>query len=287
MRKILIQFDTDPFYSSFDAIAAHDAGADVVMSYSGVTPETVRDIVYGAIFTRGGDQLKNTAIFVGGRDVPSGGKILDVCRKTFFGNFRVSVLLDSNGCNTTAASAVAKITRAVDVRGRKVVVVGGAGPVGMRACGLLAAEGADVYVTSIRDDWLSAAVEQVAQRFGKRITPLLVPNEDVRAYREVLDGAVMAFGCGPAGVRLLPKAAWQDSPTLRVVADLNAVPPSGVEGVEMGDDGAQREGKLSFGPIGIGNFKMKVHRACVAGLFEARDRVLEAEAVYGIARETA
>lgn len=285
MRRVLIQVDTDPHYSSFDAIAALDAGADVVLSYGGVTPDSVREIVYGAIFTRGGEDLRNTAIWIGGRDVALGERVLATVQKTFFGGFRVSAILDCNGCNTTAAAAVAKVTRATSVRGEKVVVVGGAGPVGQRVAALFAREGADVTITTIRQDWLDAALEHVRERFGVTVRGRLVPNEDVPAWREALEGAKVAFGAAAAGVRLLPLAAWQDNPTLEVVADLNAAPPSGIEGIELGDDGALRHGKRCFGPIGIGNFKMKVHRAAVAALFERKDQVLEAEAVYAIARE--
>lgn len=285
MRTVLLQVDTDPRCSAFDAIAALDSGAEVLLPYSGVTAETVRSIVEGAIFTRGGDDLKRTAIWIGGYDVAVGEQILAVVRKTFFAGFRVSVMLDSNGCNTTAAAAVAKLTRLVDVRGKKVVVVGGAGPVGQRVCGLFGQEGAEVTVTSIRTEWLNEAVQRVHDRFGVRITPVLVMNEDTMGYARLLENAVAAFGAGPAGIRLLPLAAWKDNPTLEVIADLNLSPPSGVEGIEVPDDGAERYGKRCFGPVGLGNFKMKVHRACVAALFEAKDQVLEAEAVYRIARE--
>lgn len=284
MRNVLIQLDTDPFYSSFDAIAALDAGADVLLPYAGVTPEAVREIVAGAIFTRGGQDLRHTAIFIGGYDVSQGEAILETIRKSFFGGFRVSVLLDSRGCNTTAAAAVARITRAVDVRGRKVVVVGGTGPVGQRVAGLFGQQGAQVYITSIRQDWLDAAVAAIRRRFAVEATPLLVQNDDAEAYRQALAGATVAFGAGPAGVRMLPLAAWSNVPELQVVADLNATQPQGVEGLEMGDDGVERYGKRCFGPIGLGNFKMKVHRAAIAALFERKDRVLDAEELFTLAQ---
>ncbi len=104
--KILIQLDTDPQPSVFDAVVAVDAGADHLFRHGGVTPANVRDLVYGALFTRGPADLHATAIFIGGSNVSAGEAILDTVKKTFFGPFRVSVLFDANGANTTAAAAV-------------------------------------------------------------------------------------------------------------------------------------------------------------------------------------
>src|SRR6266545_3365142 len=107
-RKILIQLDSDPQPSVFDRVVAIDAGADEVFSYGGVKPEQVRDLVHGAIFTRGPKDLKRTAIFIGGSDVSAGERLLQEVGKHMIPQFglRVSVLLDANGCNTTAAAAV-------------------------------------------------------------------------------------------------------------------------------------------------------------------------------------
>ena len=113
MKKLLLQLDSDEHASVFDTIAAYDAGVDQVLQYGGVMPDDVRDLVYGAIFTRGPEDLKNSAVFIGGSDVATGEKMLKVARKSFIGPLQVSVMLDANGCNTTAAAAVAKILSAV------------------------------------------------------------------------------------------------------------------------------------------------------------------------------
>ena len=141
MQKILIQFDSDRVAAVFDAVTAYDAGIDVLLQYGGIEPGEVRDLVYGAMFTRGPADLKNTAVFIGGIDVAKGEAILREAVGSFFDPLRVSVMLDSNGCNTTAAAAVVKVISTVPVNGQKVVVLAGTGPVGQRAAGLLAAEG--------------------------------------------------------------------------------------------------------------------------------------------------
>src|ERR1700735_3558206 len=104
--KILIQLDTDSQASVFDGVVAIDAGVEHLFRHGGVTPENVRDLVYGALFTRGPSDLSATAIFIGGANVAAGEAVLDKVKKTFFGPFKVSVLFDANGANTTAAAAV-------------------------------------------------------------------------------------------------------------------------------------------------------------------------------------
>src|SRR5213082_610864 len=138
MRKLLLQLDSSRLPSVFDRVVAYDGGADEVMSYGGVVEAEVRDLIHGCIFTRGPKDLKNTAAFIGGSDMSAGEKLLAAAQKAFFGPFRISLMLDSNGSNTTAVAAVAKIQQTVDVRGKHVVVTAGTGPVGMRAAGLLA-----------------------------------------------------------------------------------------------------------------------------------------------------
>jgi hypothetical protein len=235
------------------------------------------------MFTRGGEGLKSTAIFVGGRDVDAGEQVLAAVRKAFFGPFKVSVMLDSNGCNTTAAAAVAQIVNAVPVRDHRVVVTG-TGPVGTRVAGLLAQEGARVLMTTIREEWLAAGIARVAERFGVTVEGRVVANEDVTAWRKTLEDAVVLFGASAQGVCVVPAAGYSDSPTLRLIADVNLVPPAGIEGVEPGDALNEKCGRLFLGPIGIGNFKMKVHRAAVRALFETNKQVMDAEAVYAVAR---
>ena len=166
MRKLLLHLDSSAHPSAFDRIVALDAGADEVLSYGAVTEDAVRDLVHGAIFTRGPKDLHNTAIFIGGTDMAAGERLLAAVKKAVFGPMRVSVLLDSNGSNTTAVAAVAKLQQAAgDVRGKRAVVTAGTGPVGIRAAGLLAKAGADVVITS-RKPMDPATLDGVRQRFG-------------------------------------------------------------------------------------------------------------------------
>src|SRR5437763_6973800 len=103
--SILIQLDVDPQPSVFDGVVAIDAGVAHLFRHGGVKPEAVRDLVYGALFTRGGADLKRSAVFVGGSDARAAEAVMKAVQQTFFGPFRVSVLFDANGSNTTAAAA--------------------------------------------------------------------------------------------------------------------------------------------------------------------------------------
>jgi hypothetical protein len=285
VKKVLLQLDTDQHPSPFDAIVAHDAGVDVLLSHGGVTPEAVRDLVQGAFFTRApGDA--SIAVWVGGSDVGAGEEILDKVQATYFGPFRLSAMLDSDGCNTTAATAIAMIAKARDLSGRRAVIVG-VGPVGLRSATLLAQEGCEVLATTIPADVLGTDSYRrprglaVAERLG-----IDAREPADRAEMEaVLEGANIVVAAGPAGVQVLSKKAWSANPTIELLVDYNAAEPLGIEGVEAGDDLVEREGKLVLGALGVGGQKMKTHKACVRRLFERNDLVLNADGVYAVAQE--
>ncbi len=284
-RKILIQLDSDPQPSVFDRVVAIDAGVDELFSYGGVKPEQVQGLVHGAIFTRGPSDLKRTAFFVGGSDVAAGERLLAEVRKHMLPNFglRVSVLLDANGANTTAAAAVHAASRHLDLRGVPAVVLAGTGPVGQRVALLLARQGADVRVASRQHSKASVVCDAIrAKVVGARLEPVgTAKPEELQA---ALSGRALVFAAGAAGVVLLPKAVRAACPDLKVAVDLNAVPPLGIEGVEVSDKGKERDGLISYGALGVGGTKMKIHRAAVARLFESNDLVLDAEEIYTLAQ---
>lgn len=283
MRKLLVQLDGDRLPSAFDRIVAYDAGADEVLSYGAVAEADVQGLVHGAIFTRGPKDLKNTALFVGGSSVAVAERLMDAARHTFFDPFRVSVMLDPNGSNTTAAAAVVKLVRAFggDVRGCRAAVLAGTGPVGTRAAGLLLRLGAQVRITSRDAIHGAAAAKLLAERFKGTVESITVRNSS--DAQPVLQWAQLLLAAGPTGVRLVPRPLWAGQSALRAVADVNAVPPLGIEGVEATDDGTVREGIPAFGALGIGGLKMKAHKAAVARLFERNDLVLDAEQIYDLA----
>lgn len=282
MDNVLLQLDVDPNASSFDRIVAHDAGADHVLSYGGIGEGDVEELVHGAMFTRGPRDLHHTAVFVGGSDVERAEAVFDRVLDVFFEPLTVSVLLDPNGTNTTAAAALVKVMGALgSVEGKKAVVLAGTGAVGNRVCGILAESGAEVVLTGRNVSRAEEEAEAIRDRYAGSVRG--VPAPDPEDAGEVLEDAEILLATGPEGMQLATESAWAGAPSLEVAGDVNAVPPYGLEGIDREDDGKERHGVICFGAIGIGDFKMELHHAAVARLFETNDLVLDAEAVYELA----
>jgi hypothetical protein len=283
MKKLLFLLDTDPYPSVFDTVVAYDGGADRVAGYAGVTPENVGPLVDGTIFTRGSKDKQNTAIFVGGGDMTKGEALFAAVKKKFFGPFRVSAMLDSNGSNTTAAAGVALLQKAGKLKGKKAVVLAGTGPVGMRAASFFGQEGADVTITSRQQARADNAAKAIESRFGVTVTPVEALDDAARA--KAVEDAQVVFAAGAIGVQLLKAADWQNNAKIEMLADVNAQPPLGIEGVEATDKAKDRSDKIVFGALGIGGLKLKLHRGCIGKLFDSSDGVLDAEEIYALAKE--
>jgi hypothetical protein len=282
MKKLLYQFDTDERPAVFDNVVAYDGGADHVTAYGGIDELNVGGLVEGAIFTRGANDKKNTAIFIGGGSLPKGESVLAAVRAKFFAKFRVSIMFDSNGSNTTAAAAVAWLAHGRSLAGKRAVVLGGTGPVGQRAALLLTREGAEVSITGRKREVVQAACDAIQARFGATVQAVEAPSLPARAA--AIEGAHIVLATGAAGVVLLDAASWQNSASLELLADANASPPAGIEGVGMSDRGLESHGKILFGSLGFGALKLRLHRECIARLFERNDLVLDAEEIYSIAK---
>jgi len=281
MKKLLLHLDTDPIPSAFDQAVAYDSNVDNIISYGGITRDNVTPHVHGMIFTRGGKNLKNSAIFIGGSNVPASELVGNAVKKAFFGPVSVSVMLDPNGSNTTAAAIVRKVMTDYDVTGKKVVIIG-SGPVGQRAALFLLKEGASEVVITSRDITRSKAiVHQMKDAYGIEVTPGEGRSDE--SVAALMKDAHVAIAAGPAGVCVIPETAWLNSDNLEVIADVNAVPPQGVEGLEVMDNGTEKSGIRFYGAIAIGNFKMKVHRGAIESLFESNDQFLDEITIYDIA----
>jgi methylenetetrahydrofolate/methylenetetrahydromethanopterin dehydrogenase (NADP+) len=287
VKKVLLQLDTDEHPSPFDAIVAYDADVDVLLSHSGVQPEAARALAQDAFFTRGVDDLNTMAVWVGGKDVAAGEEVFAQVQKAFFGPFRVSVMLDSNGCNTTAATTIARIAKARSLAGSRAVVIG-LGAVGLRSAVLLQSEGCEVTLAAVPPDLFGDDRPYHRPRglaVAQRLDLDVREPADRGELETLLDGAQVVLSAGPAGVPVLRRDFWAQHPTIELLADYNAAEPLGIEDTEATDDMAEYDGKLVLGALAIGGPKMKVHKTCVRRLFESNDQVLDTDAVYAIARE--
>ena len=286
MKKILIQLDGDAQASVFDGVVAVDSDVDHLFRHHGVLPDQVRELVYGAIFTRGGDDLRHTAIFVGGSDVTLGERLLEAVTSSFFGPMRVSVLFDANGANTTAAAAVIAAERHLSLDGCHALVLGATGPVGRRSARLLATAGATVRIASRSLERAQSVVRELAEQASvsvDQLSTVQAANADETA--QALKGVQVVIAAGAPGVQLLSEQQCKNSSDLSVAIDLNAVPPLGIEGCQVTDKAMERNGVVYYGAIGVGGTKMKIHRSAIRKLFTANDLMLDAEEVFQLGRE--
>jgi len=285
MKKILIQLDTDQHPSAFDAIAAYDADVDVVLGFGAITADNLADIVQGAIFPRGPDGLANTAFWVGGSKVRDGEAVFAAAQKLFFKPFNPSIMLDSDGSNTTAAAAVGLVRGAVTLKGSRAAVIG-VGPVGLRTAELLRREGADVEMLTFPPDVMEGSHRRasgipVAQEAGFEVVEPGSSDE----LDGALAGRAAVFAAGPAGVQILRRSGWAGVEGIKVVVDYSAAEPVGVEGVDRGDSLEEEDGVKKLGALAVGGPKMKLQKRCVQRMFESKGTVMDLEGVYEVALE--
>lgn len=282
--KILMQFDTGEQASSFDAVVAIDAGVDHLLQYGGMQVTMVRGLVHGGMFTRGGDDLASTAIFVGGDDVEDAEAIFRAAQGAFFGPIRLSIMLDANGCNTTASAAVVAAGRHTDLSNSNAMVLGGTGPVGRRVAALLAGEGANVTLTSRSLERAQKVCDRIVEAdCSTGSLTAAAPRHD-KELAEMLGDVDCIIASGAAGIQLIEQPTVESAASLKVAIDLNAVPPAGIGGIEMTDKAKPIGNGVGYGAIGVGGLKMKTHKAAVASLFESNDKVLDAKEIYAIAK---
>jgi hypothetical protein len=282
-KKILIQLDPDRYPSSFDAVVAVDSGADHLFSYGNVEPTAVRGLVHGAIFTRGVKDLASTAIFIGGSDITQGEHLLsEVCR-TFFGPMRVSVMMDANGCNTTSAAAVLCAMKHKLLKDAHAVVLAGTGPVGLRIARLLASGGAHVRLASRTLEKAKSAADNIAkQTSSNKVTPVAAGNAE--QTKAALAGANLIFAAGAAGVELASESVLQTAEKGAIAIDLNATPPLGLARVDVMDAAKDRGNLITYGAIGVGALKMKIHKAALGQLFTKNDLVMDIDQIFEIGK---
>ena len=285
-KNVLVQIDCDPQPSVFDAIIALDAGVDQLLQYGDVRLEQVETLVHGAIFTRSPDQLKSTALFFGGSDVETAEALVARAKQSFVGPMKVSLMSDPNGSNTTAAAAVICASRHVTFDQNMVTILGGTGPVGQRIAAVIASTSTASRI-QIASRQLQRA-ESICERLSvssasSTATFVPVATPDVETAGQVISGSAAVFSALAPGVVGL-SAGWQNA-GVKVAIDLNAVPPAGIAGIEMSDFGISRSDSVCYGAIGVGGLKTKIHRRCIATLFESNEHILETDSIYQIGKQ--
>jgi methylene-tetrahydromethanopterin dehydrogenase len=256
--------------SPFDVNMALDAGWNAVIPYSGVALDEVRPLVQDAIFSRPPSDGPRTGLFIGGRNAIQALDMIEEARHAMAPPFELSVFADPSGSFTTAAAMAACVEKLLKDRfGRTlkdlvVAVYGGAGVVSFSSAVIAALRGAKVRLVGHDGDMrVKRAAREMYARFG--IEAEGVDGSDHEKRGAIAREADIVFSAGPAGVRILASEQLEAAPRLTIAADVNAAPPSGVEGVNMLDNGAQitSKGALGVGPLAIGNVKYQTE----SGLF--------------------
>jgi len=267
---ILLFLDTDERASPFDICMAYDAGYNVVMPYENVTAENVKQIVQDAIFSRDPKGLKHTCFFIGGKDMEKAEEVLKVVRESMFPPFQVNIIIDPSGAYTTAAAMVAKVEDALPrfKLGKlkdKTCAIFGTGAVGRVAAILLAKLGCDVRIMSLNpkrkdgEEYVEKLSSLLRDKYGVDVEGVFAPTSDKRI--EVMKKADVVFCASKAGVQIINKEMLNELKLAKVIADVNAVPPFGVEGIKLNDD--MREimpGIFGIGALTIGKLKYRLEK---------------------------
>jgi methylene-tetrahydromethanopterin dehydrogenase len=286
--------------SPFDINMAYDAGYDGVVPYTHVEPEQVAGLTQDTIFSRGPKGAKRTGIFIGGRDNGLAADMLDAAREAMVPPFEVSVFADPSGAFTTAAAMVAAVEKhlkkahATDLKNKTVMIFGGSGPVGAAAAVLASQAGAKVGIVG-REESSRARLtaEDCNRRYGTHVEPVEANTEALKLAMMLQADVVLATA--RAGHRVVTKELLAAAPRLLAAADVNAVPPSGIEGVGPMDDGAPLAAgsrkAVGIGALTVGNIKYQTQRGLLETMLKAekpvyldmRDAFTEARKHAGVA----
>lgn len=256
--------------SPFDVNMALDAGYDAVIPYTSVTVEDVKGLVQDAIFSRGPEGVKRTGMFIAGKRAIEALDMMDRANKAMVPPFEISVFADPAGSFTTAAAMVACAKKALkdkfstELKGQPVAVFGGTGVVGFASAVIAALEGARATLIGYDGpDRVRKLAEEANARFSVDIGFADGSTEERKS--ELVRAAVVIFSAGPAGRQLLTLDQIKHAKHVRVVTDVNAVPPAGVEGVGVNDDATPIPGTeaVAIGALAVGNVKYRTE----AGLF--------------------
>jgi methylene-tetrahydromethanopterin dehydrogenase len=292
-RKVFIFLDTDKHASPFDILTTIDVFPETtIIKYENVTAEDAERILYDAMFPRGPEGAKQTKVFINGRDFDLANEILARAKKCMFPPFELSVIIDPRGAYTTASAAVAKTLKASleknlgTLENKHVTVLAGTGPVGQTAARLYASEKAEVVITSRLVERASSVAAKINEEFD---------NEKVRGFQAqntedvgtAIADAEIILSAGAAGIELLPQAVLKEKgKKCKIVADINAIPPLGVTGLDSNTDGKEvLPGVMGIGALAIGKLKNKIEVALIKKAAEESKGIFDYKTAYELAKK--
>ncbi len=273
-RSVLHMFDPMQNNSPFDINMAVDCDFDLLIPYSNVKLDSMHRLTQDVIFSRGPKGVKRTGIFLGGRDIGLAVDMLNASKQAMVPPFEVSVFADPSGAFTTAAALVACVEKELkakhnkELKDCKALVFGGTGPVGIATGVIASLAGAEtILVDHISADTASSLAAEYNRRFASELTGTAATyDEDKIALLADID---LVFCTAKAGIQILSTEVLGHAKQLKVVGDVNAVPPAGIAGVQMNDFGVPlpgTENTVSIGPLAVGNIKYKVQHALLSSM---------------------
>jgi methylene-tetrahydromethanopterin dehydrogenase len=290
---ILHMLTTAKNLSPFDVNMAMDAGWLSAVPYINVEIGEVQGLVQDVIFSRSAKNLRRTAIFIGGRDNKLAMDMMNIAKKAMMPPFEVSVFTDPSGSFTTAAGMMAAVEHelitkfATTLAGKTMLVLGGTGPVGQVAAVIAAKAGANVRIIGRQLEKAQQIADLCSKEFGKGEISISAGADADKA--EYIKNADIAVATGAAGIELLSAELAASAPQLKVVADVNAVPPAGIAGVDAFHNGVSLPGSTSgavgIGPLAIGNVKYQTQNRLLKQMIESDKPIyLDFENAFEVAR---
>jgi len=294
--SILHLFTAAKNASPFDVNMAFDAGFDKIMPYTSVELTEVAGLTQDAIFSRSPSGVKREGIFIGGRDIDLAMQMLNAAKNAMFAPFACSVFADPSGAFTTAAAMIAKVETHLkakfgeDLSGQTLSVFGATGPVGGCAAIIAAKQGANVQLVAHNS---VARVEAKAQAWNSeyQIKLQVVDGSSDEKKTAIVAQADIVISAAAAGVQVLSLQQLTQSRRLKIAADVNAVPPSGVQGVDVSHDGVQLTGTgiYGIGALAIGQLKYATQHALLKQMLpqdqaQGKTQYLEFMAAFNLAQ---
>ena len=283
--------DTDKYASPFDMLVAIDLYPEAqIINYSNVEISDAKRLIQDAMFPRGPEGAKHTKVFIGGQDVEKALGILEVIKKSMFPPFQLSIIIDPRGAYTTASSAVAKTMKLFnekfgDFQGRTATILAGTGPVGVVAAKLYASEGGNVVLTSRKLERATAAADKINEELGKKQVCGAKASNPAEIGEAIKDADVI-LACGAAGIQLLPLNILEKYGTkCKVLGDINAVPPLGIEGLKATHKSKEfTPGKFGIGALAIGPLKIRIEGEMFKSAVESPSGIVDYKTAYEIAK---
>ena len=271
--------------SPFDVNMAIDAGFTHLMTYTNVSLNEVQGLTQDAIFSRSPSGVKREALFFGGRDINLSMDMLSTAKNTMFNPFQCSVMADPSGAFTTAAAMIAKVELfAKSLVGKKIAIFGCTGPVGGVAAIIAAKCGAEVTMVSHHSMLETTKIaEGYVEKYGVQLK--VVDGSTKLLKAEILHASNIALCCAAAGVQVLSLSQIQAA-QLQIIADVNAVQPTGAEGVDVMADGVIIEDTqtLGIGALAIGQLKYATQHNLLKRLLSEQNQVFDFMSAYAEAR---